>query len=345
MNVELKTAWENLKKENPKLRIRDAAKILSVSEAELLATKIGDSVWLIKNDWAEFLKDTNSLGYVIALTRNEACVHERKGVYENISINGQMGLVVGPDIDLRIFLNHWKYGFYSEEIRENSILKSFQFFNTNGEAIHKIYSTTTSDDGGWIRMKEKYCDNNAQFITPVPQPVETPNENKDDSDDIPNFLQDWSKLEDTHDFFTLIKKYKFSRYFAVTAASDSFSFKIDTKKFLEIMTASSEKEMEIMIFVGNPNLIQIHTGQIKRLEPMGPWFNILDPNFNLHLRTDLIYDVWIVDKPTKDGLVTAIEVFDENKELILQMFGKRKPGLPQLKEWFELTRKFQTLPL
>lgn len=98
--------------------------------------------------------------------------------------------------------------------------------------------------------------------------------------------------------------------------------------------------MDIMIFVGNPGMIQIHTGKIQKLEPMGPWFNVLDPEFNLHLRTDLIESIWIVDKPTKDGLVTSIEVFDHEENLILQMFGKRKPGIPQSDLWFQLSREY-----
>jgi putative hemin transport protein len=45
------------------------------------------------------------LGKVMALTRNEACVHEKKGVYHHSSVNGQTGLVLAGDIDLRIFIS------------------------------------------------------------------------------------------------------------------------------------------------------------------------------------------------------------------------------------------------
>jgi putative hemin transport protein len=42
--------WEKLRAEQPKLQIRDAARALNVSEAELLATGIGSTVTLLKND-------------------------------------------------------------------------------------------------------------------------------------------------------------------------------------------------------------------------------------------------------------------------------------------------------
>ncbi|TGL85255.1 hemin-degrading factor [Leptospira congkakensis] len=338
MNENLKQQWENLTKEMPKLRIRDAAKHLKVSEAELLATKIGSSVKLLKPEWAEFLLNTTSLGYVMALTRNESCVHERKGVYKDVSVNGQTALAVGEDIDLRIFLKDWKYGFYAEDQKENEIMRSFQFFDSKGEAVHKIYQTEKSSVDGWEKLKTQFVDETQVFTTPAN--VTNTKTETDDPKEIPEFLDAWSKLEDTHDFFSLLRKFKYSREFSLKAADGKFSFKISTENFLDLMKEASKRELDIMIFVGNPGMIQIHTGKIQKLEPMGPWFNVLDPEFNLHLRTDKIESVYIVDKPTKDGTVTSVEVFDNEGYLILQMFGKRKPGIPQSNVWYQLSREY-----
>jgi putative hemin transport protein len=66
---------------------------------------------------------------------------------------------------------------------------------------------------------------------------------------------------------------------------------------------------------------------------MDPWLNILDQNFNLHLREDHIYDSWVVRKPTDDGIVTSLELFDKAGEVIAMFFGERKPGSPELDSW------------
>ena len=42
--VELAERWQALKQDNPNVRIRNAAEVLGVSEAELLATRIGQGV-------------------------------------------------------------------------------------------------------------------------------------------------------------------------------------------------------------------------------------------------------------------------------------------------------------
>jgi putative hemin transport protein len=93
-----------------------------------------------------------------------------------------------------------------------------------------------------------------------------------------------------------------------------------------------------MIFVGNANCIQIHTGEVSKLVTVGPWFNVLDPEFNLHLREDHIHEAWVIRKPTRDGDVTSVELFDAKGDIIAQLFGKRKPGLPEDPNWRALAQ-------
>jgi putative hemin transport protein len=92
----------------------------------------------------------------------------------------------------------------------------------------------------------------------------------------------------------------------------------------------------VMVFGGNPGGIQIHTGPVAKVVVMGPWLNVLDPGFNLHLREDHIASAWLVRKPTSDGLVTSLELFDAAGDTIAMLFGERKPGHAELCAWREL---------
>jgi putative hemin transport protein len=154
------------------------------------------------------------------------------------------------------------------------------------------------------------------------------------------FLTGWSVLKDTHDFFGLLKKYKLDRKEALQLASNRFTKKVANDTFSKLLKDCTDAEQEIMIFVGSAGVIQIHTGYANRLETMGPWFNVLDPEFNLHLRADLIAETWIVEKPTSDGNVTSLELFADDGTLILQLFGKRKPGIPQSANWEALIHNY-----
>ena len=41
----------------------------------------------------------------------------------------------------------------------------------------------------------------------------------------------------------------------------------------------------------------------------------------------------LVSKPTDDGPVTSIEVFDRHGDVIVMFFGARKPGQPERPDW------------
>ena len=68
--------------DNPKMRERDLAQQLGISEAGLIAAHCGINVIRISPRIETFLTKIESLGEVLALTRNESAVHEKIGVYD-----------------------------------------------------------------------------------------------------------------------------------------------------------------------------------------------------------------------------------------------------------------------
>ena len=51
-----------------------------------------------------------------------------------------MGQVVG-EIDLRLFLRHWAFGYVLDEDTRSGPRRSLQFFDRAGAAVHKVYAT------------------------------------------------------------------------------------------------------------------------------------------------------------------------------------------------------------
>lgn len=330
---ELKEKWEALKAENPHLRIRNAAEQLGVSEAELLATNVGNGVTVLKPDFVDLLQEVVKLEKVMALTRNDECVHERKGVYLNPDFSNPHGQVfVGEDIDLRIFINSWKFGFSVIE----GDRKSLQFFGKDGLALHKIYLTNKSNEAEFDALTEKYAayEQSPNVVTEsVPG---KPAEKADSEIDVAGFQQAWKDLQDTHDFFMMLRKFGVTRTQALRLAPEGYATKIENSKVVNVLEDASEQQLPIMVFVGNRGIIQIHTGEVKKTLWHQQWFNVMDPDFNLHLDTTKIAETWITKKPTEDGEVTSIEVFNKEGDFIVQLFGKRKPGNPELQGWKDL---------
>lgn len=325
----IKEQWNALKEQQPKLRIRDAAKHLGVTEAELVNTGVSTTTIKLNSDFKELLKEVVTLGHVMALTRNDYCVHERKGVYKKVGFNGHVGLVVTPDIDLRLFMTHWHFGF---AVNENDRL-SLQFFDQTGEAVHKIYLTEQSDVAAYHTLVEKYRaveqEGELKIVPSLNKTVEV----ADHEVNLKDFHNEWINLQDTHDFHGMLRKYELTRTQALRLAPEGYAQKMEVSTLKEVLQNASAQLIEIMVFTGSAGCIQIHTGHINKLVETGPWFNVLDPLFNMHLRLDGIAAVWLVKKPTVDGLVHSIEVYDVQGNTIVQFFGKRKPGIPESESW------------
>ncbi len=334
----LRQRIKELKTAEPKLRSRDLAKAAGISEAELLALSLGENTIRLAGDWKELLKGLKAMDTVMALTRNEYCVHERKGIYDNISFYKgphNMGVAVNPDIDLRFFMNEWQYGFAVIMPRgKMPTLYSFQFFNKKGEAVHKIYSTQKSDLAAYQTLVDTYKAANQLPIADIDTtPIEAKVIEADESIDLDAFQADWRGLKDTHDFFGMLRKHKVARTQGFRLAPEGFTQKVERQTIVKALEQAAEQAVPIMCFVHSKGCIQIHSGPINKLKFHGDWYNILDPQFNLHLKLSEVAETWIVKKPTSDGIVSSIELFDQNGELIVYFFGARKPGQVELESW------------
>jgi putative hemin transport protein len=336
LNLSIKEQYNKIKEEQPKARIRDIARMMGVGEAQLVATGIGETATLLEGDFREMIKEIAVMGKVMALTRNDNVVHERKGVYNNVSFEGggMVGLVLDPDIDLRLFMIHWKFGFAVNE----GDRKSLQFFDKSGDAVHKIYMTDDSDIAAYDTFVEKYkaVEQVSELTTEIYN-ADTP-ELPDADIDVQSFRGDWLAMKDSHEFFGLINKFKLKRTQALRLAPEAHVKKVPNDTARKMLEAASASQVPVMVFVGSRGCIQIHTGTVTKLLETGPWFNVLDPDFNMHLRQEAIAASYIVKKPSVDGIVTSLELFDSNGEMIVQFFGKRKPGIPELESWRELIK-------
>lgn len=332
----LREALAQQRDKSPGIRTRDAAKELGVTEAELVACRVGDGVVRLEPEFADVLRAMPAVGEVMVLTRNEHCVHEKHGRFDHVSIGPGHGLVLNHDVDLRLFMSHWRHGFVVTEEVASGTRTSLQVFDIDGVAVHKVYLTKDSDKAAFDALVARF-ESPAQSgdITVTPLPKRRP-DRPDSEIDIPNFHKHWRSLQDTHDFFELLREFGVSRAQGMRLAEPEFAYRVEPIALRVLLEGASESGTPIMCFVGNPGCIQIHTGPIRTLKVMGPWFNILDPTFNLHLREDAIKDAWIVRKPTRDGIVTSLELYDADGLCFVQFFGERKPGKPELEGWLSI---------
>ncbi|MBU2868186.1 hemin-degrading factor [Pacificibacter marinus] len=314
-------------KSDATMRDRDLAQSLGISEAQLVAAFVGQhdgqSVTRIAHHPDDVMPQITSLGEVMALTRNESCVHERVGTFEKYTSGQHASMVLGPDIDTRIFPKHWSFGFAVETQTEKGLRKSLQFFDASGDALQKIYMRETSNHDAWAPLVAALkIDDTSDSLEVAPRkPVEGAQGSADKRDAL---LDAWATMTDTHQFNRITRNLGMNRLGAYRLVSgEKWVRPVAKDSSATFLNAVSEARQKVILFVGNLGNIQIHWGTLDTIKPMGPWLNVLDPKFNLHLRDDHVAEAYVVEKPTKRGPALSFEAFDAAGNLIFQCFGQK----------------------
>lgn len=303
----------------------------------------------LEKNWRGMLREIRDFGEVMAITRNSGAVHEKIGVYQRLEEQGDIGIFQG-DIDLRLFFNKWEAGYFLIENKPGKVLFSLQFFNQYGVAIHKIYFRENDLELRLNYFLRKYVRYITQkyYVELIKSTYSIP----DISGHKParqvflnrtSFKREWSSMRDTHDFMKLIERYDLTRLEALEQIGLEYAQELDQDSVEDVFRAAAQERILLMVFVGNESVIQIHTGLIHNVSKFSSWINILDGGFNLHLRENLISRVWLVKKPTADGIVTSVEIFDAKGEVIAMIFGERHPGQAQRCDWIDLASNLALL--
>ncbi len=314
----------------PRLYPRDLAARLGVTEAEIVALDEGGLATRLRPDWTGVLARISSFGEVMALTRNADAVHEKIGTYGALEGGAAVGLFVGEAIDLRLFLAQWAFAWAVAPATPEG-RRSLQFFAADGSAVHKIFSRPGTDLAAWDALVADFA---AVLPPPAIVPAPAPAAPRADAAiDLAGLLAGWDGLRDTHHFHDLLRRFGVARTQAFRLAGPERARPVGRGSLRAVLEGAAGAGTPIMVFVGNRGCIQIHTGPVATLRAAGPWFNVLDAGFNLHLRESAIDTAWVVRKPTEDGVVTSLELFDAQGAAIATLFGARKPGQAEDPAW------------
>lgn len=329
----LKTAWVRLRQDNPLLRIRDAAAQLGVSELELLALSCGTTATRLAADWAELVRSLPRLGRVMALTRNDHAVHERHGRYGGECVPGAQ-----PEdaLELRLHPELWQFGFAVIESGRGGERHSLQFFNAHGAAVHKVYLTEASHHPGYETLVERYAaPDQSPWQEVLPEPVlgaELPQLGAD----LTAAQEDWRRIQDAHGFLTVIGQRSRGRLQSLLLADPDSARSTSNASAEHVLRLSATAGLPLGISVASPGAVQTYSGLIHNIQRTGPWINVLDEGFNLHLRDARLASSWVVRETTPEGDLASLELFDGRGQPVARFQAARRPGEPEPPHWRDL---------
>lgn len=317
----------------------EIASDLGISEGELVKSRLShDTLLLDAGDIKTFISDLEALGEVKTVTRNHYAISVLTGEYKNqylygyksMDISAQAGLILNPGaLDLRIFFRHWAHIFY---IQDNTRGDSLQIFDTEGNALHKIYTTPATHLSQLDKLVKKYQTSHSdiRFVSPSPLSPRLSAQYNADID------QAWRNMKDVHDFYLLMHKYQLERLALLKSVKHDLARQVDNGIVQRVFENSKQMKGEIVIFVANKGCVQIFTGIPDKIISKNNWLNILNNGFRLHVVHDSIDSCWVVKKPCDCGEVNSVEAYAADGTLILQIYGQRQEGQPESALWRQI---------
>lgn len=340
----LRAKREVLRAEQPGMHGREMAQKLGVSEAQLVAADIGHGATLLRSDVESFkalFDRLHELGRVKAITRNEYGVIERTAVALPVKRDEQGRIqpgsgFVGTDIDLRFNIDNWGSAFAVVLPRKGGrTSRSFQIFDKNGDAVHKVY---VNDEKGVAAFDRLTADFKAESQRPdwtVALAKIKPAKLLTDMD-IRDLRNAWHEMTDVHEFQRLINDFGISRERAFELIGKESAYKISGKSVEVLLKDAAKRQQPIMVFLSNPGMTQIYSGVIENPVAKDGWFNVLDPDFDLHLRQSGVDHGWVVRRPARSGIITSVEFYDNKGNQIVNFFSLRERNKEETIGWREL---------
>ncbi len=309
--------------------------------------------WPLAPRWLELLSACAAFGPVMALTRNAACVHEiitHHGAMQTSASQPLQVSVRSEHMRLNCDIAHWASAFVVRESagRPTSdaasghgaagpVQSSVQFFDAYGCAVHKIFlrpgdaAHELASNAALVQLVQRFAlPAQAQPWQPNATPAATPAPSRRpvSPQDGVALRNAWLAQRDAGEFEAMLTQLQLSRLQALELATQSeehMAAELEPRALRTMLHEAAAQQIPLLIRVANSGVAQSYYGTLQNIVQRGPWLNVLDPGFNLHVREDLIARAFMVQRPSKYGLCHAFELFDAQDELIASFANGDEP--------------------
>jgi len=334
---------------------RDLDETSGLSEAQLLAADVGKNVIRLKDGREtaySILLRLHELGRIRASARNEHVILSVVGTTppprqisatetrEARSFPGYFG----PPIDLRPSFSNWQFTFAQiTATPDGQVVRNLNFFDGQGRSVQRL----TIDSPDAIAAFEKIVEEfraEAQTSEIALTPEEPADPVRPDSQvDVPGLVAAWDAITDVHQFSsTVLAKYDVTRLQALRLAGPERAQRLASPAALSaLLKAAAKEDIEIMAFVSNSANTQIFTGKInKPTKSADGWIHVSGESaLSLMIHEAGIDQIWLVKKPSSVGILSTVEVYNAEGEVIVQFYSKREPRKPESDTWRSLLAK------
>ena len=317
----------------------------------LVAAHCGDGVLRIEPRVNDLLAGLEAVGEVMALTRNESAVHEKIGVYDKVVTGEHNAMVLGErdrSAHLPEGLGARLRGREARRRRcppQPAVLRRGGRGRPQGASAAGLESRRLSEAGRrrWLRPTSRQT-----VVCRSRSTIAEADAERRFGASVDELRERWSRLTDMHQFFGMLRDAEARPPAGGADDRRRLCLAARRRRARRDDAPCRRRANADHVLRRQPRLHPDPFRPDQTIKPMGPWINVLDETFHLHLRLDHIREVWAVRKPTKDGHVTSIEAYDARRRddhpVLRQAPGRRGRARRLARSWSRTCRASRCRP-
>jgi putative hemin transport protein len=334
--------WAEVRRREPKLGQREVAARLGVPEAELVAAHTGTNAVRLGTDWEGILRRLPAIGPATALTRSTHAVIEQQGTYADVRVEGGIARVDGGVLHLRALLSRWHVGFAVTWETPRGFQRSLQFFDADGVAIHKVLLSASSSDEEFDALADAFESANQEATEELPNSgMRTVSHEPLDATSV---RAAWETLGRALDLQGWLDGMGVPRTQAFEVLDSRLAERVSRVSYRTVLREAACCSLPLEILVPNHAVAQSHQGRMDAVTEVDSWFNVLDPEFKLHLEARGIASVWIVRGLNRSGVGHHLELHDGDGSLAAGIFLHEAAQARDARRWQELLSGLEPPP-
>jgi len=151
--------------------------------------------------------------------------------------------------------------------------------------------------------------------------------------DIDALRADWAAADKTAGVFMGQTAFDSGRLHKLRLVGKVFAHQVGKDSVRIVLQKMADLGCTVVALIGDAGTMQAHQGQPEQIRGGDAGLDILNRDHRLRLREDHIDTVWVAKKPTADGMMTSLELFNRRGVGIARFFSKPEAGKPERREW------------
>lgn len=309
-------------------------------ETTIMAALAEQQAKRLHHDWQQLLLRLSRLGATLFITHHGNTRHEKLLRLYKIALSGNIASIADQDGSLELDLSHWHCAFaLHDQCELDKACVSFHFFDIHGKLLHSIYPTLSCKELGaaWLLPLYAVDQTPETFLLPPTPPRKR---HTAASTDVCSLVAHWRHLQSCQAIPVILQKHQLTRWQAIQLLPREYVQPARHDAIQRVLEQARAQQLEVWLSLHNSGITQTHIGIPDLTRPDAICNRSQDAWFRLHLDRSDLHSTWIVHKPTQTGMVSSLESYDCDGELLLMLSVKLPANLPHMLQWQQLLQDF-----